>query len=222
MGDLKIKYKGFLFLIVLCLASVSAVRADDYRITTGDELELFVWNHPDLARQMTVMMDGSISMPMVGKLPAEGLTVKELEYMVEDELSEYIRQPRVSIIISRHSRWVVSIFGEVRSPSGRRHEYDYHDGLGLLELVAYAGGVTREARLRRCAVLRRTTAGRRERIEVDLRAILNGKSPDFILEMGDVVYVPHTGLSTWNYFLRNIMPSLSFIASLVTMSAILF
>ena len=195
--------------------------AEDYRITPGDELEIFIWNNPDLSRSLEVMMDGSISMPLIGRVRAENLTSSELEERIASELSDYIKHPGVSVIISRYSRWIVTIFGEVHSPGGRR-EFGFYDGMGMLELVARAGGFTRDARLAKSVILRKKDGGNRERIEVNLKTILDGRSPDVMLQMGDVVYVPHSGLSAWNYFLRNIMPTLSFIATMVTMSALVF
>lgn len=226
MGVMKIKLllKSALFLMLFIPLLISLSQGRDYELTPGDEIEVFVWNNPDLSRQLEVKMDGSISMPLVGKIRAEGLTSGELEERLAEEFSEYIKQPGISVIISSHSRWVVSIFGEVRSHTGaRRWRISFYEGMGMLDLVAEAGGFTKEARLSRCIVLRRASGeGVRKRYEVNLNHILEGEAPDFMLQAGDIVYIPHTGLSSWNYFIRNVMPTLSFIATLVTMSALLF
>lgn len=213
---LKIVISFFLFLIF----STTGLFAEDYLITPGDELEIFIWNNPDLTRKLAVKMDGSIAMPLVGKIKAEDLTSEELEKKLVSEFSEYLKKPKISVIIARHSRWIVTIFGEIQQQSGR--EFSFYEGMGLLELISRSGGVTKNARTTQCIVLRQTEGGSRERIEVNLEAILNGESPDFKLQVGDVVYVPHTRLTTWNYFVDNVMPTLSFIASLATMSALLF
>ncbi len=208
------------FAVFFIIFTTSIVSAADYLIAPGDEIEIFIWNNPDLTRHNEVKMDGSIAMPLVGKVPAEGLTTKELEEQLASEFREYLKQPEISVVIVRHSRWVVSIFGEVQRQTGR--EIPYYKSMGLLELVARVGGVTKDANIKNCVVLRKSHGDAREKIDVDLDAILSGKSDDFKLEVGDVVYIPHTRLTSWNYFVRNVMPTLSFIASLVTMTAILF
>ncbi|MGM0442252.1 MAG: polysaccharide biosynthesis/export family protein [Elusimicrobiota bacterium] len=214
------KSKLFILIFIYFLFGASGVFAEEYKITPGDELEVFIWDNPDLTRQLEVKMDGSIAMPLIGKVKAEGLTAKELEEKLVSEFLEYLKKPGISVIISRHSQWVVSVFGEVRRQSGR--EVPFYEGMGLLELIARTGGVTKDAKTKKCVVLREVKDESRKKIEVNLDAILNGEAPDFKLQVGDVVYIPHTRLTSWNYFVDNVMPTLSFIATLATMSAILF
>jgi len=209
-------------MVFLSLEAACSPGERGYAITPGDQIEIFVWDNPELSRQLEVKMDGSISLPLLGRIRAEGLTAAELEESVTLALEEYVRSPRVSVIISRHSRWMVAVFGEVAGRADRRAQFSYYGGMGILELVARAGGFSREARLSECVVLRESGGGMRERIEVDLKRILEGRDPDFLLQPGDVVYIPYTGLSAWNHFVRNVMPTLSFIASMVTISALLF
>jgi polysaccharide biosynthesis/export protein VpsN len=73
-------------------------------------------------------------------LEIQGLTVKETEELITDRLADgYLKQPRVSIYITRYRNFFVS--GEVNRPGG----YAYEDGLTVLKAVTLAGGFTDKA-----------------------------------------------------------------------------
>ena len=72
----------------------------EYTITKGDVLEISVWQWPDLAKNVIVRPDGKISFPLVGDMDAEGLTLTELDEILTAKLSDYIRAPQVSVMIT--------------------------------------------------------------------------------------------------------------------------
>src|SRR5215471_7653419 len=47
---------------------------EDYRIGAGDALQVFVWKEPDLSREVTVRLDGRITVPLLGDIEAAGRT----------------------------------------------------------------------------------------------------------------------------------------------------
>jgi protein involved in polysaccharide export with SLBB domain len=71
----------------------------EYEITKGDVLEVSVWQWPDLAKDVIVRPDGKISFPLVGDIHAEGITLTELDDILTRKLSDYIKEPQVSIMI---------------------------------------------------------------------------------------------------------------------------
>ncbi len=75
---------------------------DDYTyiIGPGDSLEIFVWGNPDISRTVVVRPDGKITTPLVDDLLASGKTPYDLAREVEKELSKYVRDPQVAIIVS--------------------------------------------------------------------------------------------------------------------------
>ena len=79
-----------------------------YRIGPGDNLNIFVWRHPDLSINVPVRPDGKISTPLVEDMTAAGKTPTELSRDIEVVLGEYIRSPQVNVIV----QGFVGTFGE--------------------------------------------------------------------------------------------------------------
>jgi protein involved in polysaccharide export with SLBB domain len=72
---------------------------NDYVIVSGDNLEIFVWQNPDLSKDIIVGPDGKISYPLIGRFQAAGLTIEQLEAMMRERLAEYVKYPRVSVMV---------------------------------------------------------------------------------------------------------------------------
>ncbi len=71
-----------------------------YIIGPGDTVEMFVWGNPEVSRIVPVRPDGKITAPLVEELQASGKTPYRLARDIEKELSKYIRNPLVTIIVS--------------------------------------------------------------------------------------------------------------------------
>ena len=72
----------------------------DYRIGAGDQLNVYVWNHPELTLTVPVRPDGKISTPLIESLPAAGKTPLQLAREMETALAEYVRAPKVNVIVT--------------------------------------------------------------------------------------------------------------------------
>ena len=76
--------------ILACLGSViPGFSQEDYRLGAEDLLEIRVWGHDDLTRQVRVGLNGTISFPFVGEIKAKGLTVQELQRELQGLESYY-------------------------------------------------------------------------------------------------------------------------------------
>ena len=215
---------SLVFLLTLILISPNINAQDSLTelvIKPGDILEIFVWDNEDLSRTVPLKMDGRISMPLVGSIEAQGLTAAELKENLEKKLEEYIKRPKVSVIFQKHANWVVYIFGAIENPLNRGTEYQFFKGLKLAELCIKAGGFKDNADISDVKIIRTLDDGTRRQIEVDVGKILKGEKPDVPLQMRDAVYVPKSSLNTWNIFIRDVLPTLNFIATLVALSALL-
>ena len=89
----------------------------EYRIGPGDTLQVFVWNHPELTVTVPVRPDGMISTPLIEGVPAEGKTATQLARDLETALSEYVRNPTVSVMVTG---FVGAYADQVRVSSGRQ------------------------------------------------------------------------------------------------------
>ncbi|MBX7136610.1 MAG: polysaccharide export protein [Oligoflexia bacterium] len=130
------------------LISVIRQRANDgtmdasYIIGPQDEIEVSVFDVPELNLSSKVNQAGFISLPLVGAVPAAGYTESKLREELAHRLSSYVRNPQVSIGIAHYGSQKVAVMGAVRKPG----TYALKKGSNsMLELVSQAGGVNEKA-----------------------------------------------------------------------------
>ena len=70
-----------------------------YKIGVGDNVQIHVWRNSDLSTTVPVRPDGYISMPLLGDIKASTLRPSDLAKNIEEKLSIYLRDPRVSVIM---------------------------------------------------------------------------------------------------------------------------
>lgn len=173
------------------LPEASAAPVDSsYRIGPGDNLNVFVWRHPDLSITVPVRPDGKISTPLVEDMDAAGKTPTELSRDIEAVLAEYIRSPQVNVIV----QGFVGTFGEqirVVGQAANPMALSFRDNLTLLDVMIEVGGLAEFAAGNRAKVVRRTADGPVE-IPVRLDDLLNkGEiNQNIAMAPGDVVIIP--------------------------------
>jgi len=157
----------------------------EYLIDAGDILEISVWGYDELTRDVIVRPDGKISYILVGDIAAKNQTPVSLAASIQARISEYVKKPKVTIILKKTGDKKVFLLGSVRAPGS----YAHMQGEGLLEALSEAGGLTREASPGEVKIFRKNTSG----IElVDFEDLLSAdtQSRNVQLQPGDVVYVP--------------------------------
>ncbi|PYP32591.1 MAG: hypothetical protein DMD49_05495, partial [Gemmatimonadetes bacterium] len=102
-----------------------------------------VYNEPDLSKTQIVRPGGNISFPLAGEVAAAGRTPEELALVIEQRLASYVRNPRVTVIVTKYDSRRVNVLGELRDPGVVRFASD----ITLLEAVSRAGGLTEDADL---------------------------------------------------------------------------
>ena len=183
--------------------------AQDFRIRTGDSLQIEVLEDPSLNRSVLVLPDGSIDFPLAGTVRAAGRTVDELRRALSGALAEnFAAEPTVFVSVGQLAQApeappppppadapTIDVFvtGEVASP-GRKV---VPPGTTILQIVAEAGGLTRFAAENRIQLRRTDPHTGRVRIYLydydatGRRASIPGGTP---LAPGDVVVVPERRL----------------------------
>jgi polysaccharide export outer membrane protein len=113
-----------------------------YRLGPGDRIRLTVFRQPDLSGQFAIDGEGYLALPLVGEIPANGLSVRSLEAAIAQRFVEedLLREPRVAIEVLTYRPFYV--LGEVRRPG----EYPYQDGMNVMNAIALAGGFTYRAK----------------------------------------------------------------------------
>ncbi len=117
-------------------------RDSSYRLGAGDEVEINVFDVPELNVTVRVRESGFLSLPLIGPIKAAGLGEPELVDELTDRLNAYVRHPQVSVFISNYGSQKVAVMGAVRTPG----TYPLKKGSNsLLELISEAGGVSDKA-----------------------------------------------------------------------------
>ena len=73
---------------------------EEYIIGPLDELQIFVWRNPELGAKVQVRPDGRITTPLITDMPAVGKTPTMLQQDIKLQLSQYITDPIVSVIVT--------------------------------------------------------------------------------------------------------------------------
>lgn len=172
--------------------SSGASVAPEYRIGASDELNIKVFQIPDLTfEEIFVDASGNLQMPMIGTVRAQGLTPEELSTEMERLLREkYLRNPQVSVTVTEAANQKVTVDGAVTKPG----VYRMQGRTTLLQAVAMAEGPTRVADLGSVAIFR-TVDDRRMVALFDLGQIRAGRMADPYIQGDDIVVVDTSRLS---------------------------
>ncbi|MCG3169156.1 MAG: hypothetical protein CALGDGBN_00669 [Pseudomonadales bacterium] len=168
---------------------VEPAEVQQYRIGAGDQIAVNVWQHPDLSGGLVVLPDGEISLPLVGELKADGLTEKELADTIRTRLSEYVRNPEVTVTVTNPANFQqrVRVTGAVLRPASLPHR----KGMTVLDLVLEAGGPNEFASAN-ATKLYRSAGGSAQVLKVYLDDILKkgDMATNYELQPSDVLTVP--------------------------------
>lgn len=172
-------------------ALLQSAVAPGYVIGPGDTLQVFVWRNPELTTTVPVRPDGKISTPLVEDMVAIGKTPTQLANDVEKVLSEYVKSPQVSVIVTQ----AVSVYSQVKVTGQVLHPQalPYREGMTVLDAVLAVGGMTQFASGNRAKIVR-SENGRQAEIKVRLINLVNkgDMSQNVALKPGDVLVVPES------------------------------
>jgi len=112
---------------------------DDYIIGVQDSVNVTVWENADLTGKFTVQPDGAITLPLVGRVKAAGLSLSGFEMQLTRALADgFLIEPRVAVTLDAHRGRRIFIFGAVSSPGA----YALPEGQTLIEALVRAGYAT--------------------------------------------------------------------------------
>ena len=178
--------------IILTFCSVAA--ANDYIMTPGDQLQIYVLGHPDISSTRanndsayTVRPDGKLNFPLVGEIDVNGLTVYEFTNLLTKELSEYIINPKITVNVAKLGTTRVFVMGEV-SKQGMHELTKRHR---VMDALGAAGGFTQKAAKKNIYLVRNLG---KEGENVQKLNILNymkngDMSQNVVLQEGDCIYL---------------------------------
>jgi len=160
---------------------------DPYQIGRDDELEVIVWTQPQLSGKVTVASDGTISMPLIGRVPAAGLTPDQLKAELEKRYARYVHDANATVRVTDPASHVFYVLGEVNKPG----VFKLHSGEVLSQALAEAGGLGQFADAGKIRILRHKD-NETVVITVNYYVVRSGGdvSADVPVEPGDTVQVP--------------------------------
>lgn len=161
----------------------------EYPVNAGDALEVFVWNEPELTREVLVRPDGYISVPLAGHVMARGRQINQIEKDISESLSRYLRdKPVVTVSVLKTSGYKIYVLGKVNRPG----EYMINQPIDVMQALALAGGLNSFAAENSINVLHRNTNGSQQSQRFRYGDVKEGEelSSNMLLHSGDIVVVP--------------------------------
>lgn len=177
--------------------------SEEYTISRGDVIEVFVWQQPDLTRDVVVRPDGRISFPLVGDVDAAGMTLMQLDQVITHRLKTYVKIPDVSLAIRRFGGTKTIVLGEVATPG----IYIPTEEGRVLDVIAMAGGFMDHA-VRDNVMLIRGDRRQPQVAKLNLsKALALGVMEENVrLQPNDIVFVPKKRINTLLEFMDDFYP----------------
>jgi polysaccharide export outer membrane protein len=173
------------------------VSAEDYRIGPKDILDIAVYRESDLSKRFRVTGGGRISFPLIGTVKVAGLTMAEIEHLLEQRLAQgYLIKPQVSVMVAEYQSQQVLVLGAVSQPG----YYPLRGTTTLLDMLSRAGGLQQSTRQNKHLVLMRQRKAeqvhghdatiRATRVDLDRLLDQGDTALNIQLQSEDVIFVP--------------------------------
>jgi polysaccharide biosynthesis/export protein len=193
----------FLCLFAAGAASPAAAQVNNYVVGPQDVLAIAVFDQQDLGGKYAVEADGTFTFPLIGRVRAGGLTLREVEAALRVELANgFFKNPQVTVAVEQYRSQRIFIVGEVKNAG----TYALTGDMTLIEALARAGSATDAASGEALIVRLRGGAKREgpvlpdqeegtEVIRVDIKELQSGRlSRNAQLQDGDTIFIPRAEL----------------------------
>lgn len=180
----------------------------NYKIGLMDQISINVFDEPELSLgNVTVDASGSIFVPLIGKVEANGRTAGELAQEIKSRLDDrFLRRAQVSVNIVDATNYAFSIDGRVNKP-GR---YKIPGKLTLAQALSVGEGPKSDARLSEVIIIRKSD-GQIFAAKFNMNEIYAGRQEDPNILPGDLVIV---GFDRAEALVKDLIPVLATLSSL--------
>ncbi|RPF70190.1 XrtA/PEP-CTERM system exopolysaccharide export protein [Aurantiacibacter spongiae] len=167
---------------------------EEYVIGPLDELTIHVWRNDELGAEVQVRPDGRITTPLVSDMPAVGKTPTMLAEDIRLQLSQYIEEPLVTVIVNKFAGTFsqqIRVVGATEQPAS----LPYRANMTLLDAMIAVGGLSEYAAGNRAKLIRfdRQTGSQREYALRLSDLLRRGESEaNVMLKPGDVIIIPES------------------------------
>jgi polysaccharide export outer membrane protein len=158
--------------------------ASGYLIGLGDILRITVWKEPDLTLDVTVRLDGMITVPLLGDVQAAGRVPSQLAGSLVTDLQRFIENPRVTVTVTQATSARIYVVGQMVRPG----EFPLSGRMTVLKALALAGGFKEFAKPESIVIVRED----QKVIPFNYKHVGEGKdmSQNVLLAAGDTIVVP--------------------------------
>jgi polysaccharide export outer membrane protein len=177
-----------------------AAPVTDYVVGPQDVLTITSYDQADLSGKFAVEADGTFTFPLIGRVKAGGLTLRQVETQVKKQLMNdgFFRNPQITVAVEQYRSQKIFIVGEVRNPG----TYPLSGDMNLVEAIARAGSTLPTAGGEATIVhpssvqnvsgpILPTQDEAVNIVHIDLRDLQNGvSSQNAALRDGDTIFVP--------------------------------
>lgn len=160
-----------------------------YQIGPGDKLKISVWRNPELSAEVPVSPDGKITSPLIEDLQAAGRNPEELAREIEKQLTKFIREPTVTVVVTEfvgNSKHQIKVVGQAAKPAA----IPFRQGMTLLDVMIKVGGITEFAAGNRAVLIRTSEDNKQYRVRLQDLLRSGDVSADVQMLPGDVIMIP--------------------------------
>ncbi len=172
-----------------------ATEETDYTLGAGDMINLNIFQVEEYSGQYPVLVDGTISLPLVGRVDVRGLSLKQTSDVVSKQYATYLKRPIITVGLVTPRPLRIGIAGEVANPGAYEVALttDSPQFPSITDLLEQAGGITTIADVRNVRVTRENN-GKEVVFNANLWDLLtrNQIRQDISLRDGDTIFVPTT------------------------------
>jgi len=168
--------------------TVSSKAKTDYVIGPGDILSINVMNEPEVTGKVPVRPDGVITVPLIGDIQASGLTPDSLQATITTKLTDFVKQPSVTVVVEEMNSRQFNVMGKVQHPGS----FALNKPTRVLDALALAGGFNEFAKTSKIYVLRTNASGATARLPFNYKKVTAGEDDqdNIQLQAGDTIIVP--------------------------------
>ncbi|MEB3310758.1 MAG: SLBB domain-containing protein [Snowella sp.] len=165
----------------------------DYILGPGDRLRMDIYQVEEFSKtEYQVLVDGTISFPLVGILKVQGMTLPQLTSTLNQRYAKYIKRPIITIGLLQPRPLTITLAGEINSPGSYTLPISQGQKFPTVtDIIQQAGGLTPSANVSNIVVKRTSTPSQPENIQLNLWDLIQkgDSSQNITLRDGDTIVI---------------------------------
>jgi polysaccharide biosynthesis/export protein len=175
-------------------------RDPHYKLQAEDKIEIQYRYTPEYNSTVAVQPDGYVSLPLLGEVKLENLSLAEAKNAITVKARERLADPEVTVLLKEYVKPYFVVAGEVAHP-GR---FDFHGDTTLVEALAISGGLKDSSKRTQVVLLHKIGPDLAEVHLLDVRKLMTGTNirEDVPVRPGDMIVVPRNFISRIEPYVR--------------------